>query len=175
MLGNNCHHIGGAPISRAHAPASNCTWNARSVCVLWICADHQTILLGMTRYVLLRHTLGPDIWVLKGTLCTDGIKRATQLSWLPAVWVRAMSLCMYMYRHMTHTSSVGSHVIHVSQWSKPKVLTSFSVFMQKTQKNLYAETLLDSSKKTMTRLLYNDGSVVQKWKWCGGGGFEPGR
>lgn len=46
---------------------------------------------------IITHRSGLDMLVFKVTLCTDGILRATQLTWLPVLRVSAMSLYIFDY------------------------------------------------------------------------------
>lgn len=68
--------------------------NTSSVCLLWICTDQQTILMGMTNTFSLDHTSGSH---------RETLPRMTQLTWLPTLWERVMFLnaciCLGSWNH----------------------------------------------------------------------------
>lgn len=72
MLGNCCEQIpGGLPTSRVCAPASYYVYNTQSVCFVRVCRHPQTVLKGMTTWIIrfpwiIRQTSGLDTWVFKG-------------------------------------------------------------------------------------------------------------
>lgn len=45
--------FGDAPTCRSYTPVSNCIWNRQCECFIGICADKQTVSMGMTRYTTL--------------------------------------------------------------------------------------------------------------------------